>query len=140
MSTIVLISFGMFMRYVHPNKNKLVNLQELFLLANLTTMYAVSYQSNEKIFSTVTNVMISLAFIQSCIIVFCHFLIYTCHCNVLTTLKTVKEKVMKLHYRKREIDHNVELKFLRIPERTHNYTEYREGLKTDDFKMINLQQ
>ena len=89
LSTIILISFGMFVGYIHPNKNKLVNIQELLLLLNLTIMYAVSYQGSGSVFSTVTNVMISLAFIQFCTIVFYHFLTYSCHnChyNIVTIL------------------------------------------------------
>ena len=40
--------------------------------------------------------MISLILIQFCTIVFYHFLTYTCHCNIVTGLLTIKEKVMKL--------------------------------------------
>ena len=64
--------FGIYNGRIYPHKNKLVNIQELLLLLNLTIMYTVSYQSNESIFSIVTNVMISLAFIQFCTIVRYH--------------------------------------------------------------------
>ena len=78
----ILVLFTVYHGYIHPNKNKMVNIQELLLLINLIIMYAVSYQGSESVFSTVTNVMISLAFIQFCTIVLYHFLTYTCHCDV----------------------------------------------------------
>ena len=64
LSTILLIIFSIHSGRIYPHKNKFVNLQELLLLINLTIMYAVSYQANQIIFSIVTNLMISLAFIQ----------------------------------------------------------------------------
>ena len=101
MSTAVLIACGMIVGYAHPNNSKLVNLQELLHLMNLTILYDVSYQSNEANFTIVTNFVISLAFFQFCTIVFYHFLTYTCHCNVLTTLQTMKAKMIKLCYIKK---------------------------------------
>ena len=90
LSTILLIIFSIYSGYIHPHKNKLVNIQELLLLLNLTIMYAVSYQYSESVFSIVTNIMISLAFIQFCTIVLYHFLTYTCHYNVEIMLQTLK--------------------------------------------------
>ena len=120
----------MLVGYVHSNKNKLVNIQELLLLLNLTVMYAVSYQGSGSVFSTVTNVMISLAFTQFCTIVLYHFLMYTCHYNIETILQNVKEKTMGYCHRSNDTHHNVTL--CDIPECTHNYKEYCEGL--DFFK------
>ena len=79
LSTTVLIIFSISRASISPNKSKLVHIQELLLLMNLTIIYVVASQG---IFSTITNVMISLAFFQFCTIVFYHFLTYTCHCNV----------------------------------------------------------
>ena len=59
-----------------------MNIQEMLQLINLTIMYAVSYQNSENIFSIVTNIMISLGFIQFCTIVLYHFLTYT-HATVM---------------------------------------------------------
>ena len=128
-AAIILIFFIGYHGYVCPYKNKLVNIQEHLLLINLTTMYAVSYQSSEKVFSIVSNVMISLAFIQFCIIVFYHFLTYTCHCDVMSKIKlkiqgiAMKNKCQTLN----------NLEVLDIPERTYNYSEYQDGLVSDDF-------
>jgi len=124
LSTIVLISFPVFVEYVHPNKNKLVNLQELLLLLNLTIMYSVSYQGSGSIFFIATNVIISLAFFQFCTIVFYHFLTYTCHCNVVTSLSDAKKKMMECYRRN---DNTFDLALLDIPEHTQ-YNEYRDGL------------
>ena len=84
--------------------------------------------------------MISLALFQFCTIVFYHFLTYTCHCNVVTTLKTGKKRLMKLCtiYRK-DIDdyrnsNDLKLTLLNIPEPIHNYNEYRGGLVSNDFE------
>ena len=71
----------MIVGYVHPSKNKFVNIRELLLLLNLTIMYALSFLGSGNVFSTVINVMISLALTQFCTIVLYHFLIYTCLCN-----------------------------------------------------------
>ena len=134
LSTFLLIIFSICNGRIYPHKNKLVNIQEMSLLINLIMMYAVSYQSNERIFLIVTNVMISLAFFQSLIIVLYHFLTYTCHCNVAGVLQTLKNKFTRLSnkiYQKYETDFDVEP--LNIPERTYNYTEYQDGLISDDF-------
>ena len=63
-ATMILVLFTGYQGYIHPNKSKLVNIQELLLLINVTIMYAVSYQGRESVFSILTNVMISLAFIH----------------------------------------------------------------------------
>jgi len=62
-ATMILMLFTAYHGYTCPNKSKLVNIQELLLLINLTIMYAVSYQCSYGVFSIVTNAMISLAFI-----------------------------------------------------------------------------
>ena len=135
-STMLLIIFSIYSGYVQPNKTKLVNIQELILLINLTIMYAVSYEGSA-IFFIVINVMISLAFVQFGIIVLYHFLTYTCHCNVVYMLKTTKQKLVKLCNKKNlNNNSNVVVALLNIPERTYNYTEYRDGLVSDDFDDI----
>ena len=78
--------------------------------------------------------MISVAFVHLCIIVIYHFLTYTCHCNIENKLHIFKEKLVK--YRRRDDLVNVAL--LDIPERTYNYSEYQDGLVSDDF--INREQ
>ena len=136
LSTMTLIMFAVYDGYVCPNKNKLVNIQELALLINLTMMYAVSYEGSSTFF-IVTNVMISLAFVQFIAVVLYHLLIYTCHCNVICMLKTTKQKLIMKFCKKRILNHvsnNVNVALLNIPECTYNYTEYRDGLVSDDFK------
>ena len=125
---ILVLSVGWF-GYACPNKNKMVNFQELLLLINLTLMHVVAIQRHNCLFGTVTNLMISLAFIQLCIIVIYHFLTYTCHYDIEKTLRTVKSKLVK-HRRK---DHLINIALLEIPERTYNYSEYQDGLVSDDF-------
>ena len=128
LSTMVIVLFTGYHGHSYPYKSKLVNSQELLLLLNLTIMYAVSYQYNESVFSIVTNIMISLAFVQFCTIVLYHFLIYTCHCNIGIMLQTGKEMMIKYCTKnnKHQNAYNVEL--LNIPECTYNYAEYREEL------------
>ena len=131
-STMLLIAFSVYSGYVRPNKMKSVNIQELLLLINLTIMYAVSFQDNT--FFIVANTMISLAFVQFAIIISYHFLTYTCHCDIVHMERIVKEKVMKLCKKKplSHVSNNIAL--LNIPECTYNYTEYRDGLVSDDFR------
>ena len=144
LTAIVLIIFDILVGYICPSKNKLVNIQELLLLLlNLTIIYAVSYQDSGSVFSTVTNVMISLAFIQFCTIVFYHFLTYTCHCNVLNTLQSAKKKIIKLGVfgkRNRAHRNDFDVAMLNIPERTHNYNEYQDELVSADFENNNIYQ
>ena len=136
LSTLLLIIFSTCSGCIYPYKNKMVNIQEMALLINLTILYAVSYQCNERIFLIVTNVMISLAFVQLLTIVLYHFLTYTRHCNVAGVLHTLKNKILlsgKIYFRyetKFDADHEL----LNIPERTYNYAEYQDGLVSDDFK------
>ena len=135
LTAIILILFTTLYGYSRPYKNGLVCIQELSLLLNLTIMYAVSYQSSGAIFSIVTNVMISLALIQFCTIVLYHFLIYTCQCNIVTALQTGKQKFIKLFSKKIDEYQNVnDLALLNIPDPTYNYSEYRDGLVSDDFE------
>ena len=136
LSTMILIMFTVYDGYVCPNKNKVVNIQELSLLINLTILYAVSYEGSTTFF-IVTNVMISLAFVQFIVIALYHFLTYTCNCDVMCMLKTMKQKfIMKFCKMKTlsRVSNNIAL--LNIPECTYNYTEYRDGLVSDDFKSL----
>ena len=131
-ATVILVLFIGYHGYIHPNKNKLVNIQELLLLTNLTILYAVSYHNNGKLFSVVSNIMISLAFVQFCTVVFYHFLTYTCNYNILTKIKAMKEFLIS----KRRSGHgnHTYVQLLNIPERTYHYEEYQDGLITDDFE------
>ena len=131
-STMLLNVFSIYSGYIHPHKNKLVNTDELLLLLNLTIMYAVSYQYGESVFSIVTNIMISLAFIQFCAIVLYHFLTYTSHYNVVIMLQTLKHKLVNTCH-KHHLKDNFDAELLNIPECTYNYTEYQDGLVSDNF-------
>ena len=134
LSTIFLIFFSICNGRIYPHKNKVVNIQELSFLINLTIIYAVSYQRSE-IFGTLLNIMISLVFIQLFIIILYHFIAYTCQCDIVNVLQTSLGKPLKLCYKGYFKDNsffNVEL--LNIPERTYNYSEYQDGLVSDDFK------
>ena len=134
LSTILLIFFSIYSAHIHPYKNKIVNIQELLLLINLTIMYAVSYQSSKRIFSIVTNIMISLSFIQLFTITVYHFLTYTCKCNVGITLQNFKIKVIKLFSKNHfKCNSSFDVELLNIPERTYAYNEYQDGLVSDDF-------
>ena len=130
-AVIILTLFICYFGYIQLYKNKLINSQELLLLANLTILYAVSNQNNTKIFFIITNVMISLVFIQFCTIVVYHFLIYTCPCNVVMSIVTLKEKLINV---RRSKNHHHDISLLNIPECTYNYSEYQDGLVSDDFK------
>ena len=133
-STLLLIIFSTCSGCIYPHKNKLVNIQEIALLINPTILYAVSYQNYERILMIITNIMISLVFVQLLIIVLYHFLTYTCHCNVARVLLILKIKFnrlrSKIHF-KSKTEFDAEL--LNVPERTFNYTEYQDGLVSDDF-------
>ena len=112
----------------------MVDIQEFLLLINLTMMYAVSYHSNESVFCIVTNVTISLALIQFCALVLHHFLTYTYRCNTAIMLQTIKLTMTNLFTNKTECQYLNDANLLEIPERTYNYTEYQDGLISDDFQ------
>ena len=133
-TTMILVLFNAYHSHTNPHKNKLVNVQELLLLINLTIMYAASYQCSESVFSIVTNVMISLAFIQFCIIMLYHFLTYTCHFNIVNTLQTIEQAIIKYFTKSKKSQNSNYHELLDIPECTYNYSEYRDGLISDDFK------
>ena len=94
-TTTTLIIFANFHGYIHPNKNKVINIQELLLLLNITILYAVSYYCSGSVFSLVTNIMISLALIQFLIIVLVHFLTYTCNYDVTGSLHSLWKNIMR---------------------------------------------
>ena len=129
LASIILVLYTSCFAYILPNKNKLVNFQELLFLINLTIMHIAALQNSDNMFHVVTNLMISLVFIQMCSIVVYHFLTFTCHCDIENLLQNFKKK-FKCHNMQHHLD-NVTL--LSIPERTYNYSEYRDGLVTDDF-------
>ena len=134
MTTVILILFTVYNGYTCPHKNKLVNIQELLLLINLTIMYAISYQCSEITFFNVTNITIGLAFIQFCIIALYHFLFYTCHWNIMNTLHNMKQKFIQFCSKTHLQDGSNHTALLNIPERQYNYAEYQDGLVSDDFK------
>ena len=129
LTTIILVLFSICYGYLQPNKSKLINIQELSLLANLIIMYVVAILNSKNIFSVVINLMISVAFIQFCIIILCHFLTYTFHCNT-----AIKENLVKLWNRRKSNHCSYDVTLLNIPERAYNYEEYQDGLVSDDFK------
>ena len=124
-ATMILVVFATCQCYIRPNKIKVVNIHELLLLINLTITYAVSYYSSSNIFSLVTNIMISLAFIQFSTIVLYHFLTYTCHLNVLTTLHTLRENAMRCCGSRLD-NHLNDIALLDINKNTYNYNEYQD--------------
>ena len=134
----ILVLFTWWHGYSHPNKNKLVDIQEFLLLINVTIMYAVSYQGSDSVFSIATNVMISLAFIQFCTIVVYHFLTYTCHCNVVIALYNTKHMLIQFCNKKHLKDDSNDIESLNIPERLYDYAEYQQdGLVTDETNWLN---
>ena len=130
-ATIILMIFTGYYGYLQPNKSKTISFQELSILINLTIMYAVSFQENEEIFSAITNVMMRLALMQFCIIVICHFLVYTCQCEF-----TIIEKLLKHLNRKKSSRGSFDVTLLNIPECNH-YNEYQDELVSNDFNNHN---
>ena len=94
-ATITLIIYAEFHGYIHPNKNKIINIQEFLLLLNLTILYAVSCYCSGSVFSLVTNIMISLALVQFLTIVLYHFLTYTCDFDVVGLLRSLWVSIMR---------------------------------------------
>ena len=69
-TTLILVLFIAYHSHTYPHKNKLVNIQELLLLFNLTIMYAVSYQYSETLLSqTSWSIWLSFSFVQQCCII-----------------------------------------------------------------------
>ena len=133
-SKIVLLCYTLSFGYIYPNKNRLVNIQELLILLNLTIIYAVSYQSNNRIFSVFTNIMVVITVVQCCLIILCHILIYALHCDFVNIFKFIARKIQfykQNQYVYQYAPHN-------IPDRVYNYAEYRDGLVSDDFRYIEL--
>ena len=91
----MLIVFVSYHGYIRPNKNKLVNIQELLLLLNLTILHAVSYYDSSYVFSLVANIMISLALVQFLTIVMYHFLTYTYPGNIVDAFHTLRDNVLR---------------------------------------------
>ena len=58
------------------------------------------------------------------------FFTYTCHCNIENTLKMIKERLAKCY---KNDNNSINISLLDIPERTYNYSEYQDGLVSDDF-------
>ena len=126
LATTTLIIFANFHGYIHPNKNEVVNIQELLLLLNLTILYAVSYYCSGSVFSLVTNIMISLALVQFLTIVLYHFLAYTCNYDVVAAVHSLRENVMRFfaNEHSNENDHlSDDVPLLDIDEDIDNYED-----------------
>ena len=124
-ATLILIIFAIYHGYIKPNKNKVVNIQELLLLINLTILYAASYYDSGDVFPVITNVMFSLAFVQFVSIVLYHFHSYMCHCDAVAALRTLKENAIRIC--KNRLDNNLnDIALLAMDENTHDYNEYQE--------------
>ena len=121
----ILVVFATCHGFIQPNKNRIINIHELLLLINLTITYAVSYYSNNNVFSLVTNIMISLVFIQFSTMVLYHFLTYTCHFHVLTAFRCLKENAMNFCGRRQDNYLN-DIALLDINENTYNYNEFQD--------------
>ena len=128
-SAIILVFFCVASGYMQPYKNKFINIQELFLLANLTILYGMS---NSNMFFTTVNVMVTTTLLQFSLYVLYNFFTYTCHFNIIMTLLIMEKRLKSLIY-KEKVDHLCNVQLLNIPERAYNYNEYREGLVTGDF-------
>ena len=128
LATIILVVFTSYHGFLRPNKNTVINFMGLSILVNLTIVYAASIQENERIFSVITNVMMSLALLQFSIIVIGHILVHTFHCKF-----SIKEKLMILINKRKSNHRPFNIALLDIPERTYNYREYQDGLVSDDF-------
>ena len=51
-------------------------------------------------------------------------------------LQTGKQKMMKYCSKNKTCQNSIDIELLNIPECTYNYTEYQDGLVSDDFKWI----
>ena len=124
LSSMLLIIFSTYSVRIYPHKNKIVNIQEILLLINLTAMYAVSYQGSEKIFCFLVNIMIFLVFLQFFIIILHHFIAYTCQCDVVNVLQTLLGRLLKICYKSYFKDNSLfDVELLNIPEHTYYYSE-----------------
>ena len=101
LATMILVVFTSFHGYLQPNKNTVINFMGLSILVNLTIVYAASIQENERIFSVITNVMMSLALLQFSIIVIGHIFVHTFHCKF-----SIKEKLMILINKRKSISYS----------------------------------
>ena len=109
--------------YIRPNKNKVINIQELLLLLNLTILHTASNYCGSGIFSFVTNIMISLALFQFLTIVLYHFLTYTCNYDVLAALHRLRKNVIR-HFANEPLEDNFlndDVALLGIDENDDNY-------------------
>ena len=93
-STLVLVMFTALNGYIQPNKNNLINIQELLLLVNLSMMY-ITAATHPHWGNIVMNIMVSIAFLQFCGIVLIYFFLYTCKIRTSITVQSVKAKIMK---------------------------------------------
>ena len=133
--TIIITTFGLliltvFHGYIHPNKNKSINIQELILLVNLTILYTTAAALYNTSIVITVNVMIGCALLQFSVIVLYHFVTFALHWNIIDIFQMVKGKLMNKFYTTTSHENTV---LFNIPERTFNYNEYREGLTSDDF-------
>ena len=132
LATIILALFTVYSGYNHPYKSKLINIQELLLLLNLTIMYAVSYPCVESVFSIVLNIMISMAFIQFCIILLYHIITYMCLCDVQLALSHVKQKLIRLFSITHLSSNSSSDPLLDMPEDMFYLDEYQDEINNNE--------
>ena len=132
LATIILALFTVYSGYNHPYKSKLINIQELLLLLNLTIMYAVSYPCVESVFSIVINIMISIAFIQFCIILMYHIITYMCLCDIELALSHVKQKLIRLFSITHLSSNSSSDPLLGMPEDMFYLDEYQDEINNNE--------
>ena len=89
-SAVFLVIFGLASGYIQPYKKRFQNIQELFLLTNLTILYGIAAcyhnYNTDVTFSITANILLTTTLLHFSTIMMCHFLIFTCHCNVIKIL------------------------------------------------------
>ena len=126
--TFVLVCLCAASAYLQPYKDKIANIQELFLLLNLTVLYSTTYRSfGNELLSLISNVMITATLLHFSMILLYHFLTYICHYNIMRTLVDVKEMLKNFFSNESATCHSNDMWLLNIPEDAYN-NDYHEVL------------
>ena len=111
---------------LYPFKNKFQNIQELFLLMNLHTMFVVSLHSDLN--RTVIIVLISLSALQLAIIVLKNSSLCKKYLTQSKCILNTKMKNMLKYFKKPVLVANTGFNIPLVPDKTYNYNEFREPL------------
>jgi len=134
-SCIIIIAVAIIHGYVQPNKNKLINVQELFYLFNYTTLCLLLMFNGSEALNVITvNALVGLSFIQFLLILVYHLFTFVNPCSkaLKKATSTIWQFIASNYNCRRQCVHQEDNAGMNIPEVFFKFSNFREPLIGED--------